>query len=84
MIDSYLTGKTETDDAAVHLLFSANRWEKRYSFQVPLKVQTSWQEPSLEADLGTTCDRECLTCLLLHTLHHRKPHDILCLYAGMP
>ena len=31
MIDSYLTGKTETDDAAVHLLFSANRWEKRCS-----------------------------------------------------
>ena len=31
MIDSYLTGKSETDDAAMHLLFSANRWEKRCS-----------------------------------------------------
>ena len=29
MINAYLQGKTETDDAAVHLLFSANRWEKR-------------------------------------------------------
>ena len=29
MIDSYLSGETEADDAAVHLLFSANRWEKR-------------------------------------------------------
>lgn len=29
MIDSYLTSKTELDDAAVHLLFCANRWEKR-------------------------------------------------------
>lgn len=29
MIDSYLQSKTELDDAAVHLLFSANRWEKR-------------------------------------------------------
>ncbi|KAK9917300.1 hypothetical protein WJX75_002930 [Coccomyxa subellipsoidea] len=29
MIDSYLSGKTDADDAAVHLLFSANRWEKR-------------------------------------------------------
>lgn len=29
MIDSYLKSKTELDDAAVHLLFCANRWEKR-------------------------------------------------------
>jgi thymidylate kinase len=30
MINSYLTGETDADDAAVHLLFSANRWEKRW------------------------------------------------------
>lgn len=29
MIDSYLTQVTELDDHAIHLLFSANRWEKR-------------------------------------------------------
>ena len=29
MINSYLTSQSEIDDAAVHLLFSANRWEKR-------------------------------------------------------
>lgn len=29
MIDSYLGSQTDIDDAAVHLLFSANRWEKR-------------------------------------------------------
>lgn len=29
MINSYLTSQAEIDDAAVHLLFSANRWEKR-------------------------------------------------------
>lgn len=29
IINAYLTGKCETDDAAIHLLFSANRWEKR-------------------------------------------------------
>uniref|UniRef100_A0A6U2GKX6 Thymidylate kinase n=1 Tax=Hemiselmis andersenii TaxID=464988 RepID=A0A6U2GKX6_HEMAN len=28
MIDSYLKGGQELDDAAIHLLFSANRWEK--------------------------------------------------------
>jgi dTMP kinase len=29
IIDGYLTSKLEFDDAAIHLLFSANRWEKR-------------------------------------------------------
>jgi dTMP kinase len=29
MISSYLTGASELDDSAIHLLFSANRWEKR-------------------------------------------------------
>lgn len=29
MINSYLTSESDIDDAAVHLLFSANRWEKR-------------------------------------------------------
>jgi thymidylate kinase len=28
MIDSYLHSKTEMDDHSIHLLFSANRWEK--------------------------------------------------------
>lgn len=28
MIDGYLQSKTEMDDHTVHLLFSANRWEK--------------------------------------------------------
>lgn len=27
MIDNYLKGSTEVDDHAIHLLFSANRWE---------------------------------------------------------
>lgn len=29
MIDAYLKRDVEADDAAVHLLFAANRWEKR-------------------------------------------------------
>jgi len=29
MISSYLSCQTDLDDAAIHLLFSANRWEKR-------------------------------------------------------
>lgn len=28
-INEYLQGSRESDDAAIHLLFSANRWEKR-------------------------------------------------------
>jgi len=30
MIDSYLRSQTELDDHAIHLLFSANRWEHAY------------------------------------------------------
>ena len=29
LIDGFLAQRTELDDRAVHLLFSANRWEKR-------------------------------------------------------
>ena len=29
-IDSYLQGKSNIDDHAIHLLFSANRWEMKY------------------------------------------------------
>jgi len=28
MIDSYLSQKADLDDRAIHLLFSANRWER--------------------------------------------------------
>jgi len=31
MIDGYLQSKTEMDDHALHLLFSANRWEAKDS-----------------------------------------------------
>lgn len=30
MISSYLTHRSQLDDQAIHLLFSANRWEKRF------------------------------------------------------
>jgi hypothetical protein len=29
MIDGYLKSAVDMDDRAIHLLFSANRWEKR-------------------------------------------------------
>lgn len=32
MISSYLANKSQLDDRTIHLLFSANRWEKRYIF----------------------------------------------------
>ena len=43
-INSYLQGTTELEDHAIHLLFSANRWESVYvtfpklKFYFPLKV----------------------------------------------
>lgn len=30
MISSYLTNNSQLDDQTIHLLFSANRWEKRF------------------------------------------------------
>jgi dTMP kinase len=30
MISAYLSNKSHLDDRTIHLLFSANRWEKRY------------------------------------------------------
>lgn len=44
MIDSYLTSKTELDDAAVHLLFCANRWEKRSSQMLQFLTQVAKHE----------------------------------------
>lgn len=32
MISSYLSNESQLDDHTIHLLFSANRWEKRSSF----------------------------------------------------
>lgn len=32
MISSYLANQSNLDDRAIHLLFSANRWEKRLGF----------------------------------------------------
>lgn len=32
MISSYLSNQSQLDDHAIHLLFSANRWEKRFVF----------------------------------------------------
>ncbi|KAL8278595.1 hypothetical protein RQP46_009087 [Phenoliferia psychrophenolica] len=46
MIDSYLTQKSELDDRAIHLLFSANRWERASEI---LK--------DLEAGTTVVCDR---------------------------
>lgn len=31
MIKSYLQSETEMEDHAIHLLFSANRWESAYT-----------------------------------------------------
>lgn len=36
MISSYLSNESQLDDHTIHLLFSANRWEKRYSFYLPI------------------------------------------------
>lgn len=37
MISSYLTNKSQLDDKTIHLLFSANRWEKRALMESKLR-----------------------------------------------
>ena len=37
MINSYLQSSLDMDDGAIHLLFSANRWEKRAAMEEKLK-----------------------------------------------
>ena len=46
MINAYLTKSTDLDDHTIHLLFSANRWEKR-----------SLIESTLSAGTTIICDR---------------------------
>ncbi|KAK0497470.1 thymidylate kinase-domain-containing protein [Armillaria luteobubalina] len=46
MIDSYLQSKSELDDHAIHLLFSANRWELAFTI-----------EDLLESGTTVLCDR---------------------------
>lgn len=41
MISSYLTNDSHLDDHAIHLLFSANRWEKRLNFCILLEFHVS-------------------------------------------
>ncbi|EXC25420.1 Thymidylate kinase [Morus notabilis] len=41
MISSYLSNQSQLDDRAIHLLFSANRWEKRTLMESKLKSGTT-------------------------------------------
>ncbi|XP_077228855.1 P-loop containing nucleoside triphosphate hydrolases superfamily protein isoform X2 [Tasmannia lanceolata] len=41
MISSYLSNKSQLDDRTIHLLFSANRWEKRALMETKLRSGTT-------------------------------------------
>ncbi|XP_057982728.1 thymidylate kinase isoform X2 [Malania oleifera] len=41
MISAYLTNKSQLDDHTIHLLFSANRWEKRSLMETKLRTGTT-------------------------------------------
>ncbi|XP_043700594.1 thymidylate kinase-like [Telopea speciosissima] len=41
MISSYLSNKSQLDDQTIHLLFSANRWEKRSLMETKLRSGTT-------------------------------------------
>eukprot|EP00877_Chromochloris_zofingiensis_P009830 jgi/Chrzof1/50/Cz01g01200.t1 len=40
-INSYLSNKTDVEDGAIHLMFSANRWEKRHALLQALRSGTT-------------------------------------------
>ena len=41
LIDAYLAEKTEIDDRAIHLLYAANRWERRQKLEDSLRAGTT-------------------------------------------
>ncbi|MFQ6633989.1 hypothetical protein Gotur_010871 [Gossypium turneri] len=55
MISAYLTNKSQLDDHTIHLLFSANRWEKRFVFTFMLCIDFF---PRKRLPVGNTC----ITC----------------------
>ncbi|THG14065.1 hypothetical protein TEA_017315 [Camellia sinensis var. sinensis] len=62
MISSYLANKSELDDHAIHLLFSANRWEKRFvsmshALCYVLLLQRSLMENKLRSGTTLIVDR---------------------------
>lgn len=68
MISSYLSCKTDLDDAAIHLLFSANRWEKRW---VPFSFFKSLLSPcdtDVFRPIFPFLSYECKSCLTLWIL----------------
>ncbi|KAF9666280.1 hypothetical protein SADUNF_Sadunf16G0213200 [Salix dunnii] len=44
MISAYLSNKSHLDDRTIHLLFSANRWEKRVTVEVSLYKNFDYQK----------------------------------------
>ena len=58
MIDSYLKSQVEMDDHVIHLLFSANRWEARYS-----PAHTSATPPACRSS-ADTCQSKTIASLL--------------------
>jgi len=63
MIDEYLRSKSELDDHAIHLLFSANRWELAYALShvyfpsVYLFQCRASIERTLASGTAVVCDR---------------------------
>ncbi len=76
MIDAYLTCKAEADDAAMHLLFSANRWEKRCqpasrsgrTAKLPGRAET------LQSLFGLDAMRHCTAPGMTEVLHELTQH----------
>ena len=70
MIDAYLTCKAEADDAAMHLLFSANRWEKRCVLCAYTRKRSACGASLLQAVSVVTCSCETAWASYQHAIHY--------------
>jgi dTMP kinase len=65
MIDSYLQSKTEMDDHVIHLLFSANRWEK-----------ANWIKDTIAEGYTIICDRYVYSGMIYSAAKNNPELDI--------
>lgn len=89
MIDSYLSQKADLDDRAIHLLFSANRWERAcvpshpYSSDKLAVADAAPRRTQIVEDLrnGVTvvCDRYAFSGIAFSAIKVRSPPSTLSL-----
>jgi hypothetical protein len=63
MINSYLTKATEMDDHGVHLLFAANRWEKKCVLSEQAELAMGWPASAVSPEHWLRSRRHAAICV---------------------